>query len=208
VFSYAAPAGSGVANYGNFMATDLGHYPFTYIFQFTTSVGGSVVSVSTSGIRCVADGPGGTFYQVGKTPPSLENPQPASYQSGIGLVSGWSCNQEFIGVSFDGLARINVPYGSGRADTASVCGPLNTNTGFGLLTNFNILGSGSHTAQLYVNGQSFGSPVSFHVTAPAGEFLTGVSKTTTVGDFPSSGRSTNLVWQQSQQNFAIQSTTP
>jgi len=38
---------------------------------------------------------------------------------------------------------------------------------------------------------------------PAGEFARGLSKTVTVNDFPSSGKSTTLVWQESLQNFAI-----
>jgi hypothetical protein len=46
------------------------------------------------------------------------------------------------------------------------------------------------------------------VTAPAGESTTGVTKQATVSDFPSAGRMTTLIWQQSQQNFAVRSVTP
>jgi hypothetical protein len=141
-------------------------------------------------------------------PPSLENPQPSSYQSGIGLVSGWSCVGPYVSVSFSGLAPIAAPYGSSRLDTAPACGSWNTNTGFGLLANYNLFGTATHSAQLYVNGQAFGSPRSFQVTVPAGEFLTGVSATGTVPNFPSAGRAATLIWQQSQQNFSIQSVTP
>ena len=42
----------------------------------------------------------------------------------------------------------------------------------------------------------------------AGEFLTGESKRITVPDFPLPGRSTVLVWQESLQNFAIESAGP
>ncbi len=72
----------------------------------------------------------------------------------------------------------------------------------------NLLGTGTHSAQLYVNGQAFGGPVSFRVTAPAGEFIVGASKFTTATDFPTPGRTTTLIWQQSQQNFAIESVEP
>lgn len=135
---------------------------------------------------------------------ALENPQPGSAQSGIGLFSGWSCTGPDIGVAIDGGAPLKIPYGGNRADTASVCGASNTATGFGLLFNFNLLGAGTHTAQLFVNGQPDGSRVSFNVTVPAGEFLTGISRQVSVPDFPVSGRTTVVGWQQSQQNFAIQ----
>ena len=139
---------------------------------------------------------------------SLENPQPGSFQSGIGLLSGWSCQGPTISNAIDGGAPLNVPYGSARADTASVCGAPNTNTGFGLLLNVNTLGAGTHSAQLYVNGAAQGSPTPFTVTVPVGEFLSGVSKQVTVNDFPLTGETTTLIWQQSQQNFAIESVIP
>jgi hypothetical protein len=139
---------------------------------------------------------------------SLENPQPSSFQSGIGLLSGWSCQGPNIGISIDGKPMLQAPYGSGRADTASVCGATNISTGFGLLFNFNTLGAGLHSAQLNVNGVTLGTPTQFTVSVPAGEFLTGASKQITVQDFPVIGKATVLIWQQSQQNFAIQSVGP
>jgi len=142
---------------------------------------------------------------------SLENPQPGSFQSGIGLISGWSCQGSSIGVSIDGGAQIPpilVPYGSSRPDTASVCGASNTYTGFGVLINFNLLGNGTHTAQALVNGVPQGTPTQFTVTVPSVEFLTGVSSQVAVPNFPSAGRTTTLMWQQSQQNFVIMSATP
>jgi hypothetical protein len=141
-------------------------------------------------------------------PSSVENPQPGSYHSGIALFSGWSCEGPAIGVSIDGGTPRTVPYGSERGDTASVCGASNVNTGFGLLFNFNLFGAGSHTAQLFVNGAARGNPVQFNVAVPSGEFLTGASKEVTVPDFPTPGRTTVLIWQQSEQNFAIKSVSP
>jgi hypothetical protein len=136
---------------------------------------------------------------------SLENPNSGSYQSGIGLISGWSCVSGSIVVRIDGTDN-NVAYGTPRGDTASVCGA--TNTGFGLLINYNLFGAGTHTAQLYVNGIAVGSPRTFTVTVPSGEFMTGVSRQITVPNFPTAGRTTTLIWQESQQNFAIQSVVP
>jgi hypothetical protein len=138
---------------------------------------------------------------------ALENPQPGSFQSGVGLVSGWSCSPG-VSVGVDGGAGLAIPYGSSRGDTAASCGAGNTNTGFGFLLNYNLLGAGAHVAQLYVNGQAQGSPVPFVVTVPSGQFLTGVSKEVAVTDFPSAGRTAVLIWQQAQQNFAIKSVTP
>jgi len=134
---------------------------------------------------------------------ALENPQTGSFQSGIGLLSGWSCAGP-TSISIDGGTPIYAPYGSARADTASVCGTSNINTGFGLLINFNTLGAGTHRAQLFVNGGPEGNPVTFTVTVPAGEFLSDVSKQVSVTDFPQAGSTVGLVWQRAQQNFAIQ----
>jgi hypothetical protein len=139
------------------------------------------------------------------TTASLENPASGSYQSGIGLISGWSC-QGPTTVTVDGVS-IAAPYGGPRADTAGNCGG-SSNNGFGLLVNYNNFGAGTHTAQLYVNGVARGSPSFFTVTVPSGEYMTGLSKSVTVPNFPSAGRTTTLIWQESQQNFAIQSVFP
>ncbi len=140
------------------------------------------------------------------TPPSaLENPSSFSYQSGIGLISGWSC-QGPVSISVDGTS-VAAPYGGPRADTSSVCSG-NSNTGFGLLVNYNNFGPGVHTAQLYVNGVPSGSPHQFTVTVPSGEFMTGLSRSVIIPDFPTPGRNTTLIWQESQQNFAIESVLP
>jgi hypothetical protein len=133
---------------------------------------------------------------------NLENPYPGAHVSGIGLVSGWTCMSGVVEVSFDGGPRDNlVPSGGGRGDTLPVCG--RTDTGFGLLFNYNLLGSGNHTVELFVNGVQVGSPVPFTVTVPAGEFISGASKTVDAFDFPEVGKTTRLEWQESTQNFAI-----
>ena len=131
---------------------------------------------------------------------SLENPQPSSFQSGIGIVSGWSCAGN-VQVVVDGNP-LAVAYGTPRADVASTCGG-NANVGFGLLLNYNTLGPGTHTAQLRVGGVNVGAPIQFTVTVPQGEFPLGLSGQVTIAGFPAAGKSTTLRWQQSQQNFAI-----
>src|SRR5262249_41204408 len=73
----------------------------------------------------------------------LENPQPGSFQSGIGVVSGWVCDAKQITLVFDDVHTFPAAYGTARGDTQSTCG--DTNNGFGLLVNWNLLGNGQHT---------------------------------------------------------------
>ena len=40
--------------------------------------------------------------------------------------------------------------GTARADTAAACGPRTTDTGFGLLFNWNLLGDGAHTVRVLI----------------------------------------------------------
>src|SRR5690349_15785082 len=73
----------------------------------------------------------------------LENPAPGSFQSGIGLISGWLCNATRVDVDIDGRVTIPAAYGTVRGDTQSACG--DTNNGYGLLVNWNLLGDGPHS---------------------------------------------------------------
>lgn len=136
---------------------------------------------------------------------SLENPSHNSYQSGIGIISGWACNANGsqVDVLIDGMFPMPMATGTERGDTANVCGRIDT--GLSYLFNFNGFGAGQHTAQLRINGQLQGTPASFTVVVPAGEFARGLNKEVNVQDFPVAGSNTVLVWQESSQNFAIKS---
>lgn len=136
---------------------------------------------------------------------NLENPAAGSFQSGVGVISGWACNAAAatVEVQINGGTRLPMARGTPRSDTASVCG--RTDTGFGLLVNYNSLGAGTHSAQLLINGAPAGAARQFTVVVPAGEFATGLAREVTVSDFPAAGQTTVLVWQESQQNFAIKS---
>ena len=48
---------------------------------------------------------------------TLENPQPDSFQSGIGLISGWACNAEQIEITFNGGPPVEAAYGTSWGDT-------------------------------------------------------------------------------------------
>jgi hypothetical protein len=135
---------------------------------------------------------------------SLENPQPNSVQSGIGLVSGWVCQASVVTVQFDGSAPQVAAYGTDRADTASVCGGRIT-TGVGLLFNFNNLGPGTHTAVLRADGAEVGR-ATFTVVTFGAEFLTGATGSFALNNFPTTGKRTLISWEQARQNFAIAGT--
>ena len=130
---------------------------------------------------------------------ALENPSPDSFQSGIGLFSGWVCNAQKIEIDIGGTL-LQAGYGTIRSDTAGVCG--DTNNGFGLLFNWNRLGDGQHTVRALADGREFGR-ARFTVTTLGTEFLRGVSGAYRLPDFPRQGRNVLVDWQQASQNFVI-----
>ena len=136
---------------------------------------------------------------------TLENPQPGSFQSGVGVISGWACDAEEIAISFNGGPRVRAGSGTVRDDTAGVCG--DTDNGFGLLTNWNRLGDGTHTVTAYADGVEFAS-VSIIVTTLGEEFRRGLDRIVTLPDFPDVGTDVTVVWQEAQQNFIIASEQP
>lgn len=132
---------------------------------------------------------------------ALENPQPDSIESGIGVISGWHCTSKSIEIRIDGMSIGPAGAGTSRGDTQSVCG--RSDTGFSLLYNFALLGGGTHRVDAYANGVLFAS-ANFVVGSLGSEFLTGLSQPLSVVDFPSRGRTTQLRWVQSKQNFVIE----
>ncbi len=141
----------------------------------------------------------------GAAPHILENPSPGTFQSGVGVISGWACNAQTIEISFDGGPRLQAGVGTIREDTQGVCG--DTNNGFGLLYNWNRLGDGPHTVTAYADGVEF-ARVNVTVTTLGEEFRRGVSREVTVPDFPDVGTDVVLTWQEARQNFAIVDARP
>ena len=134
----------------------------------------------------------------------LENPGVNSFQSGIGVLSGWVCAADTVELEIGHLGRQVAAYGTERLDTLEVCGDVDN--GFGLLFNWNLLGEGEHTVVAYVDGEELGRAV-VRVT-PVGEgaeaeFLRGVAGECTVADFPLPGETVTLEWQQNSQNFVL-----
>ena len=134
----------------------------------------------------------------------LENPGTDSFQSGIGVLSGWVCEAEEVELEItraDGAVVLEpASYGTARPDTAGVCG--DTDNGFGVLFNWNRLGDGEHTVVAYVDGEELGR-ATVRVTTLGAEFLRGVAGECVVEDFPQSGETVTLEWQQNSQNFVI-----
>ena len=138
---------------------------------------------------------------------ALGNPQPGSYQSGIGVISGWVCEARQIEIEFDNDAanRWQAGYGTRRTDTQRVCG--DSNNGFGLLFNWNLLGSGPHTVRAFADGVEF-AHATVTVTTLGTEFLRGASREATLPNFPQAGTDIVLRWQEAQQNFVISALIP
>ena len=157
----------------------------------------------------------------------FENPQPGSFQSGVGVISGWACEAErieivfykdteggretsfFVGTDLYGYSQESPPeggisyqaaYGTSREDTKDICGDIDN--GFGLLFNWNLLGPGTHLVLARADGKLFGTAI-VTVTTLGQEFLTGASGEFVVEDFPAEENDISLSWQQSLQNFVI-----
>ena len=135
---------------------------------------------------------------------NLENPGPNSFQSGIGLISGWVCDAATVEIALGTLGRQAAAYGTERLDTLDTCG--DTDNGFGLLFNWNLLGAGEHTVVALVDGEELGRAVVRVTTVGTGaeaEFLQGAEGACMVEDFPLLGETVTLEWQQTSQNFVI-----
>ena len=154
----------------------------------------------------------------------VENPAPTSFQSGLGVISGWVCEAEGVTVEIekeDGtVVELAAAYGTERADTLDVCG--DTDNGFGVLFNWNLLDDGDHAIRVLVNGVALGTRVvpgvgvvpavvdgieighaPVTVTTLGAEYVLGLQGSFLVADFPRPGEQVRVVWQESQQNFVL-----
>ena len=129
----------------------------------------------------------------------LENPGAVSFQSGVGVLSGWVCTADLVEIALNGTVQ-EAAYGTERVDTADICG--DTDNGFGLLFNWNLLGAGEHTVVATVDGIEL-DRATVTVTTLGEEFVRGAEGSCTVPDFPLAGETAALVWQQSKQNFVL-----
>ena len=170
-----------------------------------------------------------SFPQSLRAQAALGNPQPGSFQSGVGVISGWVCEAERIDIDIflntgttsgfvfgndlfadrqdqDGTRpepdqTFQAAYGTSREDTKDRCGDINN--GFGLLFNWNRLGPGTHRVEARADGEVFGT-ATVTVTTLGQEFLKGASGDFVIEDFPTDGNDISLSWQETAQNFVIQ----
>ena len=132
-------------------------------------------------------------------PGYLENPGSNSFQSGVGVLSGWVCEAAVVEMALNGVPQ-EAAYGTERLDTAGVCG--DTDNGFGLLFNWNLLRDGEHAVVALVDGVELGR-ATVTVTTLGQEFLRDVTGTCEVADFPVVGETVRVEWQQNSQNFVM-----
>ena len=148
---------------------------------------------------------------------TLDNPSDGGFRSGIGVISGWVCAAEEIEVRIfargaqRATATLDVAYGTSRSDTVGQCNHRSPNTGFGMTYNFNHLPEGEYTIQAYADDDPIGGQRTFTVVHLVDSFpdsnrlLTGLrAAECRVDDFPVPGEDTDLLWEQSTQNFVIE----
>jgi len=136
---------------------------------------------------------------------NLENPQHGATESGIAAITGWHCTARTIELRMDGAVLGNAGIGTPRADTAGVCG--RSDTGFSYLYNYALLKGGTHRVDAYADGLLFAS-ATFNVGYLGGEFLTGLSASHFIADFPSKGVGAHIVWSQPKQNYVVTQVEP
>ena len=120
------------------------------------------------------------------------------------MISGWVCAADEVELALGALGRQGAAYGTERLDTLAACG--DTNNGFGLLFNWNLLGAGEHAVVAFVDGVELGRATVRVTTVGTGaeeEFLREVEGECVVADFPRLGQRVLLEWQQNSQNFVI-----
>lgn len=139
----------------------------------------------------------------------LESPLPDSYESGIGLIRGWACEDSTIQIQIDDGPRYRAAYGTPRSDTQAVCN--DTNNGFGLVYNWNEVGDGPHLLRAFADNVEFAA-VNFTVTTldlgldlPSEQltFPRGLIGEYVLQDFPRHGRNVTIRWAEPHQNFRI-----
>ena len=163
-------------------------------FRLSVRVETGPVLVAVAGPR-----PGAYTLETRLLAGYLENPGPGSFQSGLGVLSGWVCDAEAVEIELNGVLQ-EAAYGTERVDTEDICGDVDN--GFGLLFNWNLLGEGEHEVVAYVDNEELGR-ATVRVTTLGVEFLRGVAGACVVEDFPDMGQTVTLEWQQNSQNFVI-----
>ena len=130
----------------------------------------------------------------------LDNPnsQTGEIQSGVYPIFGWKCDAGTLTIRFNGTTEVEAAYGTARGDTVGQCG--DTNNGFSLLWNWNLLGVGTHVVEALDDGVVFDS-VTVSVVTLGQEFPTGLSGTGLVT--LSNGQQVTVEWSEPRQGFIL-----
>ena len=154
-----------------------------------------LVPVELGATVAPAPGSGGVGARVG------EPPAGRSFQSGIGVISGWVCEADEVVIEIDGQA-IAAAAGTERADTLDRCG--DTDNGFGLLVNWAEFGAGEHEVVALVDGVELSrATVTVTLVDETAPFVRGLAKRVELPRFPTPDETVTLEWQEAQQNFVI-----
>lgn len=151
----------------------------------------------------------GDITLAGDAPPDdvfLDIPAAGSTQSGISVVSGWSCLGGHLEATFseaDGtpISTWTIPHGASRGDTQEVCG--DSANGFSMPINWYHLGPGEKTLTLFVNGEERVRR-NFSVTTFGQEFITDAGGLCEIADFRD-GQNATFVWEQANQGLVLES---
>ena len=135
---------------------------------------------------------------------ALEVPGPNASKSGISFVSGWVCDATRIEIAV-AEHRVTPAYRLDRRDTRPVCG--DTDNGFIAQINWNLLGPGTVTVRLLVDGRELARR-SVRVVTYGTEFLWDQAGRWTLEGWPHSGVDTVIRWTESLQNFEIDDIRP
>ena len=172
----------------------------------STSSGTSIYATPSSGTSS-ADITGDLTLAGGDPPDDafLEIPAAGSTQSGIGVVSGWSCLGGHLEVEFseaDGTPIFTdvLPHGAFRDDTQPICEDIYN--GFSMPMNWSRLGPGAKTMTLFVNGVERVTR-NFSVTTFGPAFVTDAGGMCTIEDFRD-GQNATFVWQQANQGLVLE----
>ena len=143
-------------------------------------------------------------FETSEPPPPpqarLENPAPASFQSGISVISGWACEAQEIVIELNGIP-LPAAYGTEREPAVQQrCG--HSDAGFSLLWNWNNLGAGTHTVRALADGVEFAN-TTVQVTTFGEPFMREASGRFDLSNFPTAGETTVVQWEESLQNFVI-----
>ncbi len=137
----------------------------------------------------------------------LENPTHNALYSGIGVISGWKCETSGeLTVRFNEDDPIPLVYGSQRLDVLDAGACDSADVGFVAIWNWAKLGTGTHTAVVYDDGEEFARSI-FDVATTGEEFLRGASAQVWIDEFPAPGERTRFVWNQSTQHLELAEVT-